>query len=222
MKKLMITAFAVALSQLSFAQITKDVGSFTSVRAYDKIPVQLISSSSNKVEVAGTKGSDVEVVNKNGELKIRMTTLNLMQGDDVAVKVYFTDLNEIQSSQGSVITSGSTIKSNMMSVTANEGSSVNLDLNVENLDVKANTGGNINLQGTANHQTAIVNTGATYNGRNLKTTSTSITVNAGGNASVNASESVDAKTRAGGNITVYGNPKHKKNKKVLGGNIDFK
>ena len=38
-------------------------------------------------------------------------------------------------------------------------------------------------------------------------------VNAGGEAEVSATESVDAKTRAGGNITVYGNPADKKTKK---------
>lgn len=41
-------------------------------------------------------------------------------------------------------------------------------------------------------------------------------------AEVSATESVDAKTRAGGNITVYGNPADKKTKKIAGGNISFK
>ena len=39
-------------------------------------------------------------------------------------------------------------------------------------------------------------------------------MNAGGEAEVSATESVDAKTRAGGNITVYGNPADKKTKKL--------
>ena len=46
-----------------------------------------------------------------------------------------------------------------------------------------------------------------------------MTVNAGGKASVNASDLVDAKTRAGGNIYIYGDPKVINQKNVAGGVI---
>jgi len=222
MKKVILTAVTVILSQWTFAQTTREVGDFTSIKTYDKIPVTLVSSSSNKVEISGNKSESVKVVNNNGELKIRMETVGLLQGDDVAVKVYYKNLNDIQASQGSSISSEDRMKAGMLSITANEGSAIDLDLNARILDVKANTGGIITLTGSASHQTAVVNTGANYDGERLKTKNTKVTVNAGGNASVYASQSVDAKTRAGGKIVVYGNPKENKSQKVLGGNIDFK
>lgn len=79
MKNILAGAIAIVAVQFSFAQTVKNVGTFSSLKVYDKIPVVLIPSTSNKVEVNGKKSSDVEVINKNGELKVRMTTTNLLQ-----------------------------------------------------------------------------------------------------------------------------------------------
>lgn len=222
MKNIIAGTIAILAFQFSFSQTVKDVGTFSSLKVYDKIPVVLIPSSSNKVEIDGKKSSDVEVVNKNGELKVRMTTTNLLQGDDVKVKVFYDRLNDIQASQGAMISGEGVLNGNKVALTANEGSTINIGLKAKTLEVKTNTGGQITLSGHSNNQTAIVNTGSKYYANKLETSTTSVTVNAGGEAEVYATELVDAKTRAGGNITVYGNPADKKTKKFAGGNIWFK
>ena len=51
------------------------------------------------------------------------------------------------------------------------------------------------------------------------TQQTTVTVNAGGLANVYATDLVDAKTRAGGTITIFGKPKQINEKTVAGGNI---
>lgn len=222
MKNIIAGTIAILAFQFSFSQTVKDVGTFSSLKVYDKIPVVLVPSSSNKVEIDGKKSSDVEVVNKNGELKVRMTTTNLLQGDDVKVKVFYDRLNDIQASQGAMISGEGVLNGNKVALTANEGSTINIGLKAKTLEVKTNTGGQITLSGHSNNQTAVINTGSKYYAKKLETSTTSVTVNAGGEAEVYVTELVDAKTRAGGNITVYGNPADKKTKKFAGGNIWFK
>jgi len=222
MKNIIAGTIAILAFQFSFSQTVKDVGTFSSLKVYDKIPVVLVPSSSNKVEIDGKKSSDVEVVNKNGELKVRMTTTNLLQGDDVKVKVFYDRLNDIQASQGAMISGEGVLNGNKVALTANEGSTINIGLKAKTLEVKTNTGGQITLSGHSNNQTAVINTGYKYYAKKLETSTTSVTVNAGGEAEVYVTELVDAKTRAGGNITVYGNPADKKTKKFAGGNIWFK
>lgn len=221
MKHILIAASVVLLSQFSFAQ-SKNVAAFSSLKVFDKIPVQLVSSSSYKAEVTGSKADDVELVSSGNELKVRMKTLKLMQGDDVKVVLYYKDINSIQASQGAVITSGDPVRASKLDVTSNEGSQIDLDVKTKMLEGKVNTGGILKLSGEANSQSVIVNTGGQYDGQDLKTEITSITTNAGGNASVYASKSVDATTRAGGVIDVYGNPQSKNDKKVVGGKINYK
>ena len=67
----------------------------SAVKVYDRINVTLVKSSENKIQVKGDD-PDVEIVNKNGELKIRMIPTKLMQGDKSEVTVFYEDINEIQ------------------------------------------------------------------------------------------------------------------------------
>lgn len=220
MKKIAAGLMLVAF-QYSFAQITRNVGEFSSLKVYDKITVVIIPSNQNKVET-DNEDPNVETVNKNGELKIRMAPTAILQGNQVKVKVYYQTLNDIQASQGSTISSNETLKVKMLSLTANEGSKINLGIDTGKLNIKTNSGGDITVTGNADHQDIVVNSGGKFNGQNLESLSATVTSNAGGVAEVFASESVDAKTRAGGVIDVYGDPDDRKFKNVIGGKINFK
>lgn len=220
MKKI-VFGFFVVLSQVAYSQTSKNFGDFSSVKAYDRINVTLVKSSENKVEISG-EDSDVEIVNKNGELKIRMIPTKIMQGDKVSVTVFYENLNEIQASQGSKITSEDSVENGILNITSNEGSILNLKIEADILNAKTNSGGIINISGTAKTQDVLVNSGANFNGRNLKSEVTSVTTNAGGNADVYASKTVTATNRAGGNINVYGSPENRNTKNMLGGKINFR
>lgn len=220
MKKI-IFGFLIVFAQLAYSQITKNFGDFNSVKTYDRINVTLVKSSENKVEISGDD-SDVEIVNKNGELKIRMIPTKIMQGDKVSVTVFYENLNEIQASQGSKITSEDAVENGILNITSNEGSILNLKIEADILNAKTNSGGIINISGIAKKQDVLVNSGANFNGRNLKSEVTSVTTNAGGNADVYASKTVTATNRAGGNINVYGSPENRNTKNMLGGKINFR
>lgn len=220
MKKI-VFGFLVVLSQVAYSQTSKNFGDFSSVKAYDRINVKLVKSSENKVEISGDD-SDVEIVNKNGELKIRMIPTKIMQGDKVSVTVFYENLNEIQASQGSKITSEDAVENGILNITSNEGSILNLKIEADILNAKTNSGGIINISGIAKKQDVLVNSGANFNGRNLKSEVTSVTTNAGGNADVYASKTVTATNRAGGNINVYGSPENRNTKNMLGGKINFR
>lgn len=220
MKNIIWAAAVTLVSQFSLAQ-SKSVAAFTSLKVFDKIPVQLIPSSDYKAEISGSKSDDIEFVNSGNELKVRMKTLQLLQGDDVKVVLYYKNINSIQASQGAVITSADKINASKLEVTSNEGSQIDINVDTAVLEGKVNTGGILKLAGESESQSVVVNTGGKYDGQNLKTSITSITTNAGGQASVYASKSVDATTRAGGVIDVYGNPITKNDKKVVGGKINY-
>lgn len=205
-----------------FGQEARNVGDFSSIKVYDRIPVELIKSNKAKVEIYEGNNDDVEVINKNGELKVRMTVLKKMQGTDTRVKVYYTDLRDIQASQGSIITSQDPIDGSILKLTSNEGSKILVEVDVDRLDVKANSGGELKLTGKAKNQDIIINSGAYFDGAHLKGQITTVASNAGGIADVNASKSIRATVRAGGTITIYGDPEDRNTKKIAGGNIHFK
>lgn len=213
-------AFLIAAAQFVFAQSSRNVGEFSSVKVYDKITVVLVHANESKIEINGN--AEVETVNKNGELKIRMVPTQVMQGDAVSVKVYYQNLNDIQASQGSTINSQNAIESKMLNLVSNEGSKVKLEIETESLNIKTNSGGTINVTGNATHQDVVVNSGGQFFAQNVASQTAKVAVNAGGIAEVNVSGSITATTRAGGVINVYGDPDDRQTKNVIGGKINFK
>lgn len=217
MKKLLF--ILLLISSLTYAQTDKKVGDFNKVTAFDQITVELIASEENKVVLSGTNSDVVEVVNKNGELKLRMPLTNLLKGNQVNAKVYYTDLTAIEANEGSQISSDSSIKAIGFDIITKEGSKIDIQLEVSNLNVKITSGGIVKTAGTAKNQDVVISAGAIYEAKELTTEQTVISINAGGEAAIFATELVDAKARAGGDIMIYGNPSQVNKKTFAGGRI---
>lgn len=217
-KKLVIIAF-VFLSQITNAQVTRNLGDFDEVKVFDKINVKLIEASENKIVVTGARADEVETVNKNGELKIRMPFPQLLSGEDIMVKLYFKNLESIAVSEGSYVSSEEDFKQTSLDLNAKSGGEINLDLNVDKVIVKANAGGIVTLSGKAKNQDVVITSGGILNAKDLETSQTTISVAAGGKSEIHASTLVDAKVRAGGSIFIYGKPKQINKEVFIGGTI---
>ena len=206
-------------AQFSFGQITKNLGDFNKVTAFDQIEVSLIKSQENKIILNGNGADEVELINKNGELKIRMPLTKLLSGDNVTATVYFKNIDAIEANEGSRVASEVIFKTIAFDIIAKEGSQIKLAFDVDKITVKSSNGSNVNLRGKAKIQDATINSGGELDAQDLITQQTIITANAGGEANVFATDLVDAKTRAGGTIIIFGKPKQINQKTVLGGTI---
>lgn len=207
------------LFQNNFAQITKNVGDFNKVTVFDQIEVRLIKADENKIMLSGNNADEVELVNKNGELKIRMPLTQSMTGDGISATVYFIKLDAVEANEGASMSSDEIFTGINFNIIAKEGAQIELKLDVDSLNSKIGSGAILKLEGKAKNQVVVINSGGQLEAGQLKTTQTTVTTNAGGQAEVFATDFVDAKTRAGGMIEVYGNPKQLNQKTVLGGSI---
>jgi len=219
MKKLVILLLVLAGGSIN-AQSSQNLGDFNELKVFDQITVVLIQSEENKAEIKGSRAKDVELVNKNGQLKVRMRLGRLLDGEDVKVTLYFKELHSVDASEGSLITTSGTLKQPKIMITAKEGANIELNLDVQNVDVKSVTGGIVRLAGTAENMIASLGTGGILEAQPLNTEQTDIKISAGGEAKITATELVDANIRAGGNIRIYGNPKQVNKKISLGGDIN--
>ncbi len=211
----------LVFSSMAFAQTEKKVGEFNKVTSFDKIDVTLIESTENKVVLNGSNSKDVELVNKNGELKIRMPFSKMMQGDAISVTVYFKKIDAVEANEGSRIATSDEINAINFDIICKEGSEVKIpNLQASRLQVKVSQGSIVTVRGTVKNQDILSNSGGKYDGQDCTTEQTVVTVNAGGMAHVYATELVDAKTRAGGEIMIYGKPKQINEKKIAGGSIE--
>ena len=218
MKKIALILVAL-ISNLGWSQVSKDLGEFDTVSVFDRISVQLIPANENRIEITGSRAQEVELVNKSGNLKVRMKFGKLLDGDDISAKLYFKEINEINGSEGSYVIADAVMKVTAMKVNAIEGAEIRLNLDVKKANLRAVTGGILKIKGKATNSDVSLGTGGVLEAMDLQTVQTSVKITTGGEADVRASELVDAKVRAGGNITIFGSPKQVNKSTTLGGTI---
>lgn len=220
MKNILVAiVFLITTVAFSQSEITKEIGEFSELKVYDLIEVELIKSNKNEAIISGRNKNDVVIVNKNGKLKIRMNLEESFDGDHTKVKLYYTNVDVIDANEGAKIWSKDKIKQYEVELKAQEGGKINVDLKVTTTSIKSVTGGVVEASGKSQNQNISISTGGVYKGKDLKTESTEIAIRAGGEADVNATDVLDIKIRAGGDVFIYGEPKKVNKSKALGGRI---
>jgi len=219
MKQIIFT-LVVAFSLISFSQnVEKDLGEFSQLKTFDGLSVELVKSDNNKAVVSGVHKDDVEIINKNGLLKIRFNRPKTSTVYETKIMLFYKELNLIDANEGSFIFSDEPVKEIDLEIKAQEGAIIRLEVDAQRVNSRVVSGSIITLSGKAKNQDVVVNSGGIYKAQECITEQTKVTVSAGGSAKIYATEIAKAKVKAGGNITIYGHPKLADTKKVLGGNI---
>lgn len=219
MKRIILVVF-VLLTQLNYSQTTINLGDFDKIKVFDQLNVTLIPSTENKIEVTGTNQANVEIVNRNSLLKIRISLTKILEDNkNLKVNLYFKNIQSIDANEGSMVSCKTVFKQTTMELSVQEGAMIEAELDVDNATAKLNSGGIINLFGKAATQKATITSGGILNAKNLETSQTNVSITAGGSADVNAITFVEAKVNAGGTITIFGKPKQIKQQAFAGGTI---
>jgi hypothetical protein len=206
------------VSQQKEVPLTK----FETLKVFDRISIQLVASDENKLVLEGSNVNDVEVVQKNNEVKIRMRFGKILQGEDIIGVLFYQKISEIEVNEGASLSSNEVLKNHSLKISNKEGSDVVLSVETDQLSTRVGSGATLTLKGTAKFHDVLVNTGAVLEANELKTLETNITCNAGGEATIFVQEKVNAKTRLGGSIVVDGNPETVNQNTSLGGSIKIK
>jgi hypothetical protein len=219
-KFLFVLIVIISFHIVSAQAIVRNVRNFTVLRVFDKIPVTLISSSENKVEIKGVKKEDVKIVRKGGELIIKMDKLKLLNDEEVHVKVYYKKLKSIHASEGSSITGTNKLDVNLLNIGVTEGSKMTVLVGVNKIHAKLNSGGDIKISGKATHQNIKIFSGGIYDAKEVGSTKIAVAVNSGGTAIVNSNGLVETKIKDGGDVNVYGGAEVVK-KGIKGGYVNI-
>lgn len=223
MKKILTFCFIVTtLTAFSQHIVDKEVGDFNEIKVFDLIEVNLIQSDENRIKIKGEHAYDIKFVNKDGVLKLRMQLERKFSGEDTLIEVFYTNLDVVDSNEGARIIFNETVEKDRIELKAQEGGLIRIGMDVQHVDVRAVTGGIVEASGLAKNQVIVLNTGGIFEGRELKTKIASVKVTAGGEAQIHASDKLDINVKAGGDVSVYGNPKDVSKKTMAGGRIVFR
>tara|TARA_R110000764_G_scaffold154614_1_gene242470 strand:+ start:332 stop:1009 length:678 start_codon:yes stop_codon:yes gene_type:complete len=202
------------------SKVTHKLESFKELKGFDGLSINLIKSTENKAIISGENTNSVAIVNVEGVLKIRMQIDKIFSGYKTFVDLYYSDkILVIDVNEDARIVSKEIIKQEVLELKAQEGGELIVNAEVEQMLIKSVSGGVIKTTGSSNLQDVQINTGGIYEGKNFSTNFSTINVNAGSRAEINAKDYVKATVKAGGEVLVYGNPKKLEEKTVFGGTI---
>ena len=219
MKKHLIIALVFVSTALFAQKRTVNIGDFNTVKTYNGLRVTLHKASEQHVAIFGDDTEEIIVKNVNGTLKISAKLGKKIWGEDLYIKVYYKTLDLIDANEGSSIRSKEVFEQNTLTVKAQEGATIQLNIAVNDLDVKTISGGSIILDGTAKNQDVIANTGGYYDGFSVQSETGTAKATSGGEVELFVTERIKATASLGGEIYIKGKPKNVKNKSTIGGMI---
>lgn len=199
--------------------LEKTIDEFTTVKVYDLINLNMIKSDENKVVITGKNRNDIEILNNNGKLKIRMNIEESYDGNDTVVVLYYTSVDVIDANEGAKVLVEDPLEQFEIDLKTQEGAEITAKLKTTYANFRAVTGGIINVTGSSKNQDISIYTAGIFNGKDFVTEQTEVSINAAGEAYVNAFLNVDVRIKAGGDVYIYGKPKRVDESRVLGGRI---
>lgn len=214
-----ITVLLFSVSTVAQKTKTVSLTDFSKIEVFDRITLVLVPSDETKAEISGAYQNEVTLVQKNDVLKIRMPLKKLLDGEFTKVILHYKNITRVEANEGSSVSNTDVLQGQNIDFEAKEGAEIRINTELDFAKSRATTGGIIVLAGRAAVQEISIGTGGRFEGKDLQTEETTVTITTGGNAQVKASETVNAKVRAGGTIEVYGNPKNLNETRVLGGTI---
>ena len=176
--------------------LEKTIGEFTTVKVYDLINLNMIKSDENKVVITGKNRNDIELLNNNGKLKIRMNIEESYDGNDTVVVLYYTSVDVIDANEGAKVVVEDPLEQFEIDLKTQEGAEITAKLKTTYANFRAVTGGIINVTGSSKNQDISIYTAGVFNGKDFVTEQTEVSINAAGEAYVNASLNVDVRIKA--------------------------
>ncbi len=202
--------FFVSLSfSIAYGQSVRNVDHFQKISASTSVKVKLIKSDVQKVEFKMIKGDAKNLVtkvkNKKLIIKTKSGTFNWGNNTKAAVKVYYTELDEIEASAGASIKAEELIFTEDMDVGVSSGAVIDIEVESESIDADASSGGKLLLEGSATRGDFDVSSGANLDASDMVCDNVSADASSGGHLKIHVNKKLSADASSGGSIRYKGN-----------------
>ena len=215
MKNILKTCLALVLlvgfSSLT-AQTTRSLSYFNKLSASSSVKVKLIKSNEHKVAFKMTTGSEerliTEVKNDRLIVKIKNKSFGWNGNAKAAVKVYYTELNEVDVNAGASVKAEEVIHTANMDVSVSSGARADLEVESDKIYAEVSSGGRIELEGTAKNGKYEASSGGFINAVGMVCDNVDAEASSGGQLKVYANKKLDAEASSGGTIRYKGNAEY--------------
>jgi hypothetical protein len=208
---------------------TRQVSNFSGIKVSTGIDLYITMGTSEEVKIVADDDFIDKIITevKGGKLHIYTKQsnnwFNWNSGTQTR-KAYVTvkELESIEASSGSDVTSENTLKGEDLKVSASSGSDVSIDIYYKNVWVGTSSGSDAKLSGKVKTLNAEASSGSDIVAKNLESKICKVSVSSGSDASVNVTDELYANASSGGDVNYYGNPQVKDINESSGGDVSKK
>jgi Putative auto-transporter adhesin, head GIN domain len=204
---LLMTATLNASAQSSSQ--TREVSGFNSVASAGpfNVHIKLDGTESLKIDADADIISDIETTVKDGALKIKYKDHEYWNKNMSKIDIYVTAKSLtglVNSGSGSIKVDGLISTDNFKAVLSGSGN-ISTSVKSDGLHAVISGSGSIKLSGNTNDADIVVTGSGELNGKDLKTSSSQVTITGSGNVYVAADKSVSAHIVGSGSVIYSGN-----------------
>ena len=216
---LLTLALTIVVSNFGFSQKVHStpIKPFDKIVAIGNVEIILNKSKSTSIKMLSDQidVSKVSVDFKNTTMKIKL--LDVSGNNAVRIEVPYIVIREVSAKAGAIINCNKLISGDVMKVSAESGSKVNLNLKMNAVTASAGKGAFVELLGDTQVLTCSANTGGEVNAYKLNSDVVYAKSGSGATVKVNAKNLLEAKANTKGLVKYTGNPKERREEIVLGG-----
>ena len=201
---------------------TRKVGSFKGVGAGEGIYVFLKRGDQTNVRVetdGNTKPSDIITEVSGTYLKIHVRDARDIKNVRAKVYVTYQLLEKISVSSAANVYSDGAIRAKSLQLGCSSAGSIELDLDVTNLDVNVSSAGDVTLKGRARELSIDVSSAGELDAYDLESDVVNIQASSGASAKVSAVKELNANASSGADVRFKGNPSKSRTDSSSGGSV---
>ena len=208
---------------------TRQVSNFNGIKVSTGIDLYITMGSTEEVKIVADDDIIDKIITevKGGKLHIYTKSSSNWfnwNGANQTRKAYVTvkELESIDASSGSFVSSENTLKGEDLKVSASSGSDVAIDIYYKNVWVNTSSGSDAKLSGKVKTLSAEASSGSDIMAKNLESKICKVSVSSGSDATVNVADELYANASSGADIGYYGNPQVKDINESSGGDVSQK
>ena len=193
---------------------------FTKIETSEAIVIEIEQAENNSIEVETDSNlqNHVKTTISNGVLKISLNK-NMIVYNELIVRVKIKELKEIESSSASSIKSNTVFKGKNLNIIASSASTIDMEVEYENIIVEASSTGDITLRGKALKLEANASSASTIDASELMSNEVFAKASSASDIKVYAIVKLDAKAESAGTIASVKRPRELRNEETSGGEI---
>jgi hypothetical protein len=222
MKRLLIILL-VTVTGSAYAQKTETraVGPFSGVKAQSGLDVYLKKGTkeSIKVVVSGSiEPADVRTVVSDGTLKVSIED-GSFNNIDVKVYVTYVDIDKLMVNSAATFYSENIIKCSKLTLSAVSSGTIDIQLEVDQLEASAGSAWEIELKGKAETAVFEAASAGEIDAYEMVVNTVKVKAVTAGSAKVNVVKEIEAKAASGADIRFRGNPERSNTSSTSGGSV---